>query len=434
MSQKSALDIVGTIIGLLVGAGALWFNWLSNRGTRREQRIMKGELVVGRLLSIEPTPTDYSPTVFVDGSWDLKVEYEVNGQRYVSVVTKRLSDADRAALKPGERPTLRYDPADPRACSISSLHRRIGVGHSFHAPLWLLVTARSQHWLLPRQPGRPLMMIMAFSDPHREEKQPLRPLVEAASLLLSEWVWMNTDAALTSALLVDQSGSGIMHSTGPLNTHDAYTSMLAKDPERGVLMWGAAEQDTKTDGFTLRARVGDGSHERTFSGPLHALGEELVAWLVENQLCARRTPPTWFARPAGHAALLRYGTLLGHTVAPVLAPSGAIPRIESPAHQAAAADAFNALEQLTGYGEQLKLAVLAVACNAYRGGGLSPAQRAAALALVDGLEDPALRRLAPRYLGLLGQREQAEAAKALAQRATVNDEAYRAWLAGLDEP
>jgi hypothetical protein len=414
----------------LVGVFSLGPVVLLLQGYLAARRVERGVLALAKVVKVERTVSDGKP--LGDDWYDVQVRYEVDGREVIGTLEwTSLDDDELASLQPGATVTIRYDPTKPSECEAESLTTVHGEAHSF-GPMWLLGSLGAQTWLLPRGPQRKTWYVFDFSDPHRAETKPPRPRVHAVAPLVSEWIWMHTDVALHSAVLVKNDKSGVLRSCGPLNDYESLAGPYLKKPDYGGMVWGAATADLDTEGFTMRVRAAHRSSEHTFEGTVDTLCEKLVAFLVEQGACARRDPPPWFARPTDPEKLSRYAALLEALLVQCLAAEapGVFPPLEPDAHTKAVEEAFDALGGGAAAGEQVKLAVIAIAGYAHRAGALSESRRANTLALVDGLQHDDLRKLAPRFLRELGaDRAQASDASVAYRTAGVSeDDAYGTWL------
>ncbi len=314
------------------------------------------------------------------------------------------------------------------------------TGATFDAPLWLYGTKSSETWLLPREPGRKLVVVVDFSDPYEHTEEKTRGwLVDSAAFLLSEALWMRTDAPASSTVLVNLALKKIIQPTGGLAKYEDLSGLTSTLTESTVVTWGVAGRDIEQDGITMKVRLTDEATERSFTAPYDDLVETLITWLVGRGFCARRDPPAWFALPKDRAKLPLYAILFHNLQMQLLADAKnhALPPLDADFHDDMVDYALDGVSELEA-GEQTVLATIASAVYAKRAGALREERRRAVLDLVGKIIHEDLRRLVPRFYATLGEPERARAAEetigSSAYRSTTLDAQYRAWLTKIHEP
>lgn len=310
------------------------------------------------------------------------------------------------------------------------------TGAEFDAPLWLFGTKSSEEWLLPREPGRKRVVVVDFSDPHKDSGDKERDwLVDNAAFLLAETLWMRTDAAATAAVIVSLPLKKIISPQDDLAQYEKLSGLTNSFKEPAVVAWGAANRDIAREGLTMKVRVSDETDERSFTAPYAELEKTLIDWLVGRGLCARRDPPAWYAQPKAEQlplwAIVHHNLQL-QTLAD--AKNGVLAPLDADFQDDMVDYALDAVEQFEGAGEQVKLAAIACAVYARRANALKEERRAKILEIVASLSHPDLVRLSPRFYIALGEPARADAVKTDgdAYRAPA-DEAYRSWLLKIRE-
>jgi len=305
------------------------------------------------------------------------------------------------------------------------------TGAEFDAPLWLFGTKSSESWLLPREPARKRVVVVDFSDPYAGSGDKERDwLVDNAAFLLAETLWMRTDAPATAAVIVSLPLKKIISPHDALAPWENLSGLTGSFKEPAVVAWGAANRDVAREGLTMKVRVSDETDERSFTAPYAELEKTLIDWLVGRGLCGRTDPPAWYAPPK--PAQLPLWAIVHHnlqlqTLAD--AKNGVLAPLDADFQDDLVDYALDAVEQLEGAGEQVKLAAIACAVYARRAGALKEERRTKILEIVAGLSAPDLVRLSPRFYHALGEPARADAVRTDgdAYRAS-STEAYRAWL------
>ena len=311
------------------------------------------------------------------------------------------------------------------------------TGAEFDAPLWLFGTKSSEEWLLPREPGRKRVVVVDFSDPHKDSGDKDRDwLVDNAAFLLAETLWMRTDAPATAAVIVSLPLKKIISPhDDAIAPYENLSGLTSSFKEPAVVAWGAGNKDIAREGLTMKVRVSDETDERSFTAPYLELEKTLIDWLVGRGLCARKDPPAWYAPPKTEQlplwAIVHHNLQLqtladakNHVLEP-LAPDFQDDMVDY---------GLDAVEQLEGAGEQVKLAAIASAVYARRANALKEERRTKILDIVAGLKHPDLVRLSPRFYVALGEPARADAVKTDGDAyRTADDAAYRQWLEKIHE-
>jgi len=311
-----------------------------------------------------------------------------------------------------------------------ALESRLQSAAEFDAPLWLFGTKSSEEWLLPRSPGRRRVVVVDFSDPHEGSGDKERDwLVDNAAFLLAETLWMRTDAPATSAVIVSLPLKKIVAPSDALAPYEKLSGLTNSFKEPAVVAWGAANGDIAREGLTMKVRVSDETDERSFTAPYAELEKTLIDWLVGRGLCARKDPPAWYAPPKAEQlplwAIVHHNLQL-QTLAD--AKNGVLEPLDADFQDDLVDYALDAVDQLEGAGEQVKLAAIACAVYARRANALKEERRTKILEIVAGLEHPDLVRLSPRFYVALGEPARADAVTNGDAYRTATDEPYAAWL------
>jgi hypothetical protein len=312
------------------------------------------------------------------------------------------------------------------------------TGAEFDAPLWLFGTKSSEEWLLPREPGRKRVVVVDFSDPHKDSGDKERDwLVDSAAFLLAEMLWMRTDMPATAAVIVSLPLKKIIsphdQSIPPYENLSGLTDSF-KEP--AIVAWGVGNRDIAREGLTMKVRVSDEQDERSFTAPYAELEKTLVDWLVGRGLCARKDPPAWYAPPKPEQlplwAIVHHNLQL-QTLAD--AKNGVLAPLDADFQDDMVDYALDGVEQFEGAGDQVKIAAITCAIYARRANALKEERRTKILEIVESLKHPDLVRLSPRFYFALGEPARADAVKTDgdAYRSSPRDEAYRAWLLKIRE-
>jgi hypothetical protein len=296
------------------------------------------------------------------------------------------------------------------------------------------ITRALTTWLLPSKAAPMGLLIVDITDPYDSgREEPDGCVIDSMAFLIGEFLAMNTDLAVDTAVCVDLAGQRLVHPVGELSTYDELKPLIEMKSPKPVLVWGAAERNAR-HGLTLRARFPNENEDRVLRAELDADASPLIAWLVENGVCSQTPPPGWW-RPVPRSLLPRYAKALDNLQLLILADrkNEALPRFGDDDFRSFFDHAL-ALTEEEGAPEQVKIVALTTALYGQRAGSLDSDRGLRAIQMIRQTTDESspIHLLAPHLLEVLGEAGEASARRQR-ERATA-EPAYVEWLRQIAHP
>ncbi|MFH1435421.1 MAG: hypothetical protein ABIJ56_06865 [Pseudomonadota bacterium] len=448
------------IILIVIAAGLAM--WLFFRTRKKKPAASRAAALSARprmtgaakILSIDRTGLSVNDQPEVSFS----LEVDIGGGRSLHIETKRIVDVLQVPrIQPGRLIAISYDPDDPTDCELKldmpeeqvkllapggggSPGRQpsetvSGTGAPFDCPLWLFGMREAEKWLLPpRNEEGERLLVIDFSDPFGEDANDEREwIVDSAAFLIAETFWARTDMQASAAVMVNVEIKKLIHPTGQMHTYEEFEPFLGSLDYRPIVAWGAAGRDFDADGMTAKIHMPKDDSERTITAPLKELSEMLRSWLVGRGVCSSVDRPSWYAHP-DETLLPLYAVLLHNLQLQILADkkNKALAPLSPDMHHDFVDFALGLEKDRAASCGQLKIIALTTALYARRAGSLMEDDRDRALAVLDGVKDPAhpLYRLSPHlYRRLDREKDAKKRCQSLLEKA---DGLYLEWLTSLE--